>query len=78
MRLSPPAFCKVTKVLFGVIIYYRAIDVNSKETKVQIRKTYQNVNPELLYDEIRDLVVNVTGEYVIICDACYAGVSRER
>jgi len=24
---------------------------------VQIRKTYQNVNPELLYDEIRDLVV---------------------
>jgi len=52
-----PGFCKVTKVLFGVIIYYRAIDVNSKETKVQIRKTYQNVNPELLYDEIRDLVV---------------------
>jgi hypothetical protein len=24
---------------------------------MQIRKTYQNVNPELLYDEIRDLVV---------------------
>jgi hypothetical protein len=24
---------------------------------MQIKKTYQNVNPELLYDEIRDLVV---------------------
>jgi hypothetical protein len=28
-----------------------------KEPKVQIRKTYQNVKPELLYDEIKDLAL---------------------
>ena len=29
----------------------------NKETAVQIRKTYQHVKPELLYDEIRDFVL---------------------
>jgi hypothetical protein len=47
----------VTKVLFQVIIYYWKTDVNSKENVMQIKRTYQNVNPELLYDEIKDLVV---------------------
>ena len=36
-----------------------------KEIEVQIRKTYQNVKPELLYDEIRDFTLKqgtVVGE----------------
>ena len=28
-----------------------------KETSMEIRKTYHNVNPELLYDEIRDFTL---------------------
>ena len=39
--------------------------MTGKEIEVQIRKTYQNVKPELLYDEIRDFTLKqgtVVGE----------------
>jgi hypothetical protein len=42
----------ILEVLYQVV----AID-KCKEPKVEIRKTYQNVKPELLYDEIKDLAL---------------------
>jgi len=42
-----------------------AIGLKYGETKMQIRKTYKDIKPELLYDEIRDLILKqgtVVGE----------------
>ncbi len=47
----------MTKVLFRVIILWQICTDKGKEPKVQIRKTYHNVKPELLYDEVKDLAL---------------------
>ena len=61
---------EVTKYPIRFIIYDRRGEepnsklVRYKEPKMQIRKSYQNVNPELLYDEIKDFTLKQKGTVV--------------
>jgi hypothetical protein len=56
----------MTKAL-SLSYYIMAVFIDKgRELKVQIRKTYQNVNPELLYDEVKDLI---TKQGVVIGEA---------
>ena len=60
----------VTKYPIRFIIYDRwGEEPNSKlmrykEPKMQIRKSYQNINPELLYDEVKDFTLKQKGTVV--------------